>query len=70
MNGETLELESGDKATVAHDGDGGRVTITAQGGGRVAVAHLTTDEATAFADSVLRMASHVIQSAADSLATA
>lgn len=64
MNGETLELESGDKITVAHEEGSSkdaprRVTITAQGAGLVAVAHLTAAEAGCFGSHVFGMAEHV-----------
>lgn len=58
MNGETHELESAHKVTIAHD-DAGRATITVQGGGSVAIAHLTPAEADRVADTVYAMADHL-----------
>lgn len=62
MNGETLELESGDKVTIAH-ADGVRATITVQSGGSVAVAHLTPGEAMHFSSTVCEMAVHLAPTA-------
>lgn len=58
MNGETHELESAHKVTIAHD-DAGRATITVQGGGSVAIAHLTPAEGAHVSASLFEMVAHL-----------
>lgn len=61
MNGQTLELESSHRLTVAPAGgdDPKTVTVTVQDGQRVALAHLTAREAFDAAASLAECAEHV-----------
>lgn len=61
MNGQTLELESSHRLTVAPSGgdDPKTVTITVQDGQRVALAHLTPDEVLDAAERMIELAYHV-----------